>query len=169
MLASAVASRRDFAADSSARFVKSARRCSRLCSGLVMLPVGTGRARRSPPERGQGLRVVLRARYSRRSRGCLWEAMYDGTAGAYVCTARSTGPAYAGCLGCAAANRGSHRCGSLASSPPREGLAPLDVEREQENLARALARPRSEGLIDVRWAPRDRRGRRSKTCCLGEE
>ena len=39
----------------------------------------------------------------------------------------------------------------MVSSP--RGLPPLDVEKEQEQLTRALARPRSEGLVDVRWAP----------------
>jgi hypothetical protein len=37
----------------------------------------------------------------------------------------------------------------IVSSP--RGFEPLDVEREQEQLTRALARPSAEGLIDVRW------------------
>jgi CHAT domain len=39
----------------------------------------------------------------------------------------------------------------IVSSP--RGLAPLDVEKEQEQLTHTLARPRSEGLVDVQWAP----------------
>jgi hypothetical protein len=39
----------------------------------------------------------------------------------------------------------------VVSSP--RGLALLDVEKEQEQLTRALAWPRSKGLVDVRWAP----------------
>ena len=45
------------------------------------------------------------------------------------------------------------RCGSWAWSPPPAGCPPLDVEKEQDQLARALARPASQGLAEVHWAP----------------
>ena len=38
----------------------------------------------------------------------------------------------------------------IVSSP--RGLPPLDVEHEQEQLTRALAKPCAEGLIEVHWA-----------------
>ena len=39
----------------------------------------------------------------------------------------------------------------MVSSP--RGLPALDVEKEQGQLARALARPASKGLAEVHWAP----------------
>ena len=39
----------------------------------------------------------------------------------------------------------------VVSSP--RGLPPLDVDKEQEQLARALARPVREGLAEVCWPP----------------
>jgi hypothetical protein len=40
----------------------------------------------------------------------------------------------------------------IAASP--RGLQQLDVEKEQENLARALRRPIDAGQIELQWAPR---------------
>jgi len=39
----------------------------------------------------------------------------------------------------------------VVSSP--RGLPALDVEKEQDQLARALARPAAQGLAEVHWAP----------------
>ena len=78
--------------------------------------------------------------------------MYDGTAGAYVCRrdqlVRHIPVASAAPLLTVAPPL---RILGVVFSP--RGLVPLDVEKEQEQLTRALARPRSEGLVDVRWAP----------------
>ena len=102
-------------------------------------------------ERGQGLRVVLRADTPALA-GLPWEAMYDGTAGGYVCRrdqlVRHIPVASAAPL---LTVQPPLRILGVVSSP--RGLPPLDVEKEQEQLTRALARPRSEGLVDVRWAP----------------
>jgi hypothetical protein len=102
-------------------------------------------------ERGQGLRVVLRVD-SPALAGLPWEAMYDGTAGAYVCRRDQLVRYIPVALAAPPLTvQPPLRILGVVSSP--RGLAPLDVEREQENLARALARPRREGLIEVRWAP----------------
>lgn len=102
-------------------------------------------------ERGEGLRVVLRADTPALA-GLPWEAMFDGTSGAYVCRrdqlVRHIPVASAAPL---LTVQPPLRVLGVVSSP--RGLAPLDVEKEQEQLTMALARPRSEGLVDVRWAP----------------
>ena len=102
-------------------------------------------------ERGQGLRVVLRVDNPALA-GLPWEAMYDGTAGAYVCRRDQLVRYIPVALAAPPLTvQPPLRILGVVSSP--RGFAPLDVEREQEKLARALARPRSEGLVDVRWAP----------------
>ena len=102
-------------------------------------------------ERGQGLRVVLRV--DNPALATLpWEAMYDGTAGAYVCRRDQLVRYIPVALAAPPLTvQPPLRILGIVSSP--RGFAPLDVEREQEKLARALARPLSEGLVDVRWAP----------------
>ncbi len=100
-------------------------------------------------ERGQGLRVVLRADTPALA-GLPWEAMYDGTAGAYV-PARSTGPAYPSRLGRAITHRGA------TVADPRRRLFP--------------ARPglvgcrEGKGTADTRACPPTQRGARG--CALG--
>jgi len=101
-------------------------------------------------ERGQGLRVVLRVDTPALA-GLPWEAMYDAVAGGYVCrrdqlvrhvpVAVAVPPLTV---------QPPLRILGVVSSP--RGLAALDVEKEQEQLTRAVARPRAEGLIEVHWA-----------------
>ena len=102
-------------------------------------------------ERGEGLRVVLRIDTPALA-GLPWEAMYDQAAGAYVCrqdqlvrhvpVASPPAPLRV---------RPPLRILGVVSSP--RGLPPLDVEKEQDQLARALARPAGQGLAEVHWAP----------------
>jgi CHAT domain len=102
-------------------------------------------------ERGQGLRVVLRVDDPALA-GLPWEAMYDGTAGAYVCRRDQLVRYIPVALAAPPLTvRPPLRILGVISSP--RGFAPLDVEKEREQLARALAHPRGEGLVDVRWAP----------------
>ena len=101
--------------------------------------------------RGEGLRVVLRIDTPALA-GLPWEAMYDQPAGAYVCrqdqlvrhvpVAAVLAPLWV---------RPPLRILGVVSSP--RGLPALDVEKEQDQLARALARPTSQGLAEVHWAP----------------
>jgi CHAT domain len=100
--------------------------------------------------RGQGLRVVLRIN-SPVLAGLPWEAMYDQGVGAYVCrrdqlvrhvpVASVPAPLQV---------RPPLRILGVVSSP-RE-LFPVGVEKEQDQLARALARPVGLGLAEVHWA-----------------
>ena len=102
-------------------------------------------------ERGEGLRVVLRIDTPALA-GLPWEAMYDQAAGAYVCrqdqlvrhvpVASVPAPLLV---------RPPLRILGVVSSP--RGLPALDVDKEQDQLARALARPASQGLAEVHWAP----------------
>ena len=102
-------------------------------------------------ERGEGLRVVLRIDDPALA-GLPWEAMYDQAAGAYVCRRDqlvrhvpvASGPA-------PLRVRPPLRILGVVSSP--RGLPPLDVEKEQDLLARALARPAGQGLAELCWAP----------------
>ena len=83
--------------------------------------------------------------------GLPWEAMYDAVDGAYVCrrdqlvrhvpVASVMQPLKV---------QPPLRILGIVSSP--RGLPPLDVEHEQEQLTRVLARPCAEGLIEVHWA-----------------
>jgi hypothetical protein len=102
-------------------------------------------------ERGEGLRVVLRIDTPALA-GLPWEAMYDHAAGAYVCrqdelvrhvpVASVPPPLQV---------RPPLRILGVVSSP--RGLPALDVDKEQDQLARALARPVGQGLVEVYWAP----------------
>jgi CHAT domain len=102
-------------------------------------------------ERGQRLRVVLRID-SPELAVLPWEAMYDEAVGEYVCRhdqlVRHAGIAS---VPSPLQVRSPLRILGVVSSP--RGLFPLDVEKEQENLSRALARPASLGLVDLQWAP----------------
>ncbi|MGH3201347.1 MAG: CHAT domain-containing protein [Streptosporangiaceae bacterium] len=102
-------------------------------------------------ERGEGLRVVLRID-SPALAGLPWEAMYDQAAGAYVCR-RDQLVRHVPVAAVPAPLRSQLplRILGVVSSP--RGLPPLDVEKEQDQLARALARPASQGLAELHWAP----------------
>jgi hypothetical protein len=101
-------------------------------------------------ERGEGLRVVLRIDTPALA-GLPWEAMYDQARGTYVCrqdqlvrhipVASMPAPLRV---------RSPLRILGLVSSP--RGLPALDVEKEQDQLARALARPVGQGLAKLHWA-----------------
>ncbi len=101
--------------------------------------------------RGEGLQVVLRIDTPALA-GLPWEAMYDQAAGAYVCrqnhlvrhvpVASVPAPLQV---------RPPLRILGVVSSP--RGLPALDVDKEQNQLIRALARPASQGLTELHWAP----------------
>jgi WD40 repeat protein len=100
---------------------------------------------------GEGLRVVLRID-SPGLAGLPWEAMYDRTAGSYVCR-RDQLVRHVPVSAVAASLRVQPplRILGVVSSP--RGLSPLNVEKEQRQLGRALARPVSQGLAELSWAP----------------
>jgi len=100
---------------------------------------------------GQGLRVILRIATPALA-GLPWEAMYDEAAGAYVCRRDHlvrTVPVAS--VAASLMVRPPLRVLGVISSP--QGLTSLDVEQEQDHLARALSRLSSQGLIEVHWAP----------------
>jgi hypothetical protein len=102
-------------------------------------------------ERGQGLRVVLRIDDPVLA-GLPWEAMYDRAAGAYVCRQdQLVRHVPVASVPAPLRVRPPLRILGVVSSP--RGLPPLDTEKEQEQLARALARPVSQGLAKLHWAP----------------
>ncbi len=125
-----------------------------LFAGLLGAGEVVGRYRASAAvaaERGQGLRVVLRIDTPALA-GLPWEAMYDQAAGAYVCR-RDQLVRHVPVASVPAPLRVEPplRILGVISSP--RGLPSLDTEKEQEQLARALARPVSQGLAEVCWAP----------------
>jgi CHAT domain-containing protein len=103
-------------------------------------------------ERGQRLRVVLRIGTPELA-ALPWEAMYDETAGTYVCrhdqlvrhVSVSSMPA-------PLRIRPPLRILVVASSP--RGLRRLDIGKERNDLARALAGLVSTGQAEVHWAPK---------------
>jgi CHAT domain/WD domain, G-beta repeat len=102
-------------------------------------------------ERGEGLRVVLRVDDPVLA-GLPWEAMYDRAAGAYVCRQdQLVRHVPVASVPTPLRVEPPLRILGVVSSP--RGLPPLDVDKEQEQLARALARPVREGLAEVCWAP----------------
>ena len=102
-------------------------------------------------ERGEGLRVVLRIDDPALA-GLPWEAMYDQAAGAYVCRQdQLVRHVPVASVPAPLRVRPPLRILGVVSSP--RGLPPLDVEKEQDQLARALARPASQGLAELHWAP----------------
>jgi CHAT domain/WD domain, G-beta repeat len=102
-------------------------------------------------ERGEGLRVVLRIDTPALA-GLPWEAMYDQAAGEYVCRRdQLVRHVPVGSVPAPLGVRPPLRILGVVSSP--RGLPALDVEKEQEQLARALARPVSQGLAELHWAP----------------
>lgn len=101
-------------------------------------------------ERGEGLQVVLRIDTPELA-DLPWEAMYDAVDGAYVC--RQDQLVRHVPVASVMQPLKVHlplRILGIVSSP--RGLPPLDVEHEQEQLIRALAKPCAEGLIEVHWA-----------------
>ena len=102
-------------------------------------------------ERGEGLRVVLRIDTPALA-GLPWEAMFDRAAGAYVCRKdQLVRHVPVASVAAPLRVRPPLRILGVVSSP--RGLPALDVEKEQDQLARALARPASQGLAKVHWAP----------------
>ena len=102
-------------------------------------------------ERGEGLRVVLRIDDPALA-GLPWEAMYDQAAGAYVCRQdQLVRHVPVASVPAPLRVRPPLRILGVVSSP--RGLPPLDVEKEQDQLARALARPAGQGLAELCWAP----------------
>ena len=100
---------------------------------------------------GQGLRLVLRIDTPALV-GLPWEAMYDQAAGTYVCRqdqlvrhvpVASVPPPLR--------VRPPLRILGVVSSP--RGVPALDVDKEQDQLARVLARPAGQGLAELHWAP----------------
>ena len=100
---------------------------------------------------GQRLRLVLRIDTPALA-GLPWEAMYDQAAGTYVCRqdqmVRHVPVASVPTL---LRVRPPLRILGVVSSP--RGLPALDVDKEQDQLARALARPAGQGLAELHWAP----------------
>jgi WD40 repeat protein len=101
--------------------------------------------------RGEGLRVVLRID-SPALAGLPWEAMYDQAAGAYVCRQdQLVRHVPVASVPAPLRVRPPPRILGVVSSP--RGLLALDVDKEQEQLARALARPAGQELAELHWAP----------------
>ena len=125
-----------------------------LFTGLLGTGEVAGRYRASAAiaaERRQSLQVMLRID-SPALAGLPWEAMYDQAAGVYVCrqdqlvrhipVASVPAPLQV---------RPPLRILGVVSSP--RGLPALDVEKEQDQLARALDQPARQGLAELCWAP----------------
>ena len=150
VLASAVASRRVLA--ETERPVREVGEV--LFAGLLGAGEVAGRYRAAAAvaaERGEGLRVVLRVDDPVLA-GLPWEAMYDQAAGAYVCRRdQLVRHVPVASVSAPLRVRPPLRILGVVSSP--RGLPPLDTEKEQEQLVRALARPVSLGLAELCWAP----------------
>ena len=102
-------------------------------------------------ERGEGLRVVLRIDTPALA-GLPWEAMFDQATGAYVCRQdQLVRHVPVASVPAPLRVRPPLRILGVVSSP--RGLAALDVDKEQDQLARALARPVGQGLAELHWAP----------------
>jgi CHAT domain len=102
-------------------------------------------------ERGEGLRVVLRIDTPALA-SLPWEAMFDQAAGAYVCRQdQLVRHVPVASVPTPLRVRPPLRILGVVSSP--RGLPALDVEKEQDQLTRALARPASKGLAELHWAP----------------
>ena len=102
-------------------------------------------------ERGEGLRVVLRIDTPALA-GLPWEAMFDQAAGAYLCRQdQLVRHVPVASVPAPLRVRPPLRILGVVSSP--RGLPALDVDKERDQLARALARPVGQGLAEVHWAP----------------
>src|SRR5690348_9148051 len=101
--------------------------------------------------RGEGLRVVLRIDTPALA-GLPWEAMFDQATGAYVCRQdQLVRHVPVASVPAPLRIRPPLRILGIVSSP--RGLPALDVDKEQDQLARALARPAGQGLAELHWAP----------------
>ena len=101
--------------------------------------------------RGEGLRVVLRIDTPALA-GLPWEAMYDQAAGVYLCRQdQLVRHVPVASVPAPLRVRPPLRILGVVSSP--RGLPALDVDKEQDQLARALARPAGQGLVELYWAP----------------
>ena len=101
--------------------------------------------------RGDGLRVVLRIDTPALA-GLPWETMYDQVAGAYVCRRdQLVRHVPVASVPAPLRVRPPLRILGVVSSP--RGLPPLDVDKEQDQLARALTPSASQGLAELCWAP----------------
>ena len=102
-------------------------------------------------ERGEELRVVLRIDDPALA-GLPWEAMFDQGAGVYVCRQdQLVRHVPVASVPAPLRVRPPLRILGVISSP--RGLPALDVDKEQDQLARALARPAAQGLAELHWAP----------------
>ena len=102
-------------------------------------------------ERDEDLRIVLRINDPALA-GLPWEAMYDEESGGYVCRRHQLVrhvdvPAAAAPLTVTP----PLRILGIVSSP--RGLPQLDVDKEKEQLGRALSRLTADGLVELAWAP----------------
>jgi hypothetical protein len=102
-------------------------------------------------ERGQRLRIVLRVDAPVLA-ALPWEAMYDEAAGGYVCRldqlVRHVGVAS---VPLPLQVTPPMRILGVISSP--RGLPALDMEKEKENLARALTSSIAQKVVELYWAP----------------
>jgi hypothetical protein len=102
-------------------------------------------------ERGQRLRVVLRIDASELA-ALPWEAMYDKTVDRYVCRQNQlVRHVRVASVPAPLPVQPPLRILGVLSSP--RGLPALDIEKEQDALARALEWPVRRGDIDFHWAP----------------
>ncbi len=103
-------------------------------------------------DKAQGLRVVLRID-SALLAGLPWEAMYDDAVGAYVCRHEQVvRQVPVASVAAPLMVQPPLRILGVISSP--RGLPVLDVEKEKEQLVRALGGLCNEGLVDLQWAPK---------------
>jgi hypothetical protein len=101
--------------------------------------------------RGDGLRVVLRINDPTLA-GLPWEAMFDQYTGAYVCRQdQLVRHVPVASVPLPLQVELPLRILGVVSSP--RGLPPLDVAKEQDQMARTLSRPAGQGLIELSWAP----------------
>jgi parallel beta-helix repeat protein len=102
-------------------------------------------------QQGRRLRVVLRLTAPKLA-ALPWETLFDPETGSYLCRqeplVRHVPAPY---TPDPLPVRLPLRILGLVASP--RGLAPLDVEAEQDRLAEALAEPTAEGLVEVVWVP----------------
>jgi len=102
-------------------------------------------------ERGQRLRVVLRIDEPILA-ALPWEAMYDQGAGGYLCR-RTELVRHVPILSAAVPMPVKPPLRVLAMVSAPYDLSRLDVHKEREQLARALAGPVAAGLVKLEWAP----------------
>ena len=111
---------------------------------------------------GEGLRVVLRIDTPALA-GLPWEAMFDQATGGYVCRQdQLVRHVPVASVPAPLRVRPPLRILGVVSSP--RGLPPLDVDKEQDQLARALARPPARAWPSCTGRPA-RPGRTCRTCC----